>query len=313
MIFAVKSKRWVTIWLVMTMMIVLSACGQSQVENANEPSNNENEVTENDREESKGFPHITGIEPGAGVMVATEKAISDYGLDIELVPSSSASMAASLKAAIEKEEWIVVTGWTPHWKFAAFDLKYLDDPLGSFGGEEAIHTIVRQGLEEEHPQAYRLLDQFYWETSDMESIMLDIYENNADPREAAQRWIDQNRDKVDQWLEGVEPVDGGELKLVYVSWDSEIASTNMIALVLEEIGYQVELTPVDNTPMWQAIAEGTHDAMVAAWLPGTHAAQYEQFKDQVVDLGPNLEGAKIGLVVPTYVDIDSIADIRKTQ
>ena len=49
--------------------------------------------------------------------------------------------------------------------------------------------------------------------------------------------------------------------------------------------------------------------MVAAWLPGTHGDLYEQYKDELIDLGPNLEGAKIGLVVPEYMDIDSIEDL----
>ncbi|WP_319830099.1 glycine betaine ABC transporter substrate-binding protein [Bacillus solitudinis] len=50
--------------------------------------------------------------------------------------------------------------------------------------------------------------------------------------------------------------------------------------------------------------------MVAAWLPGTHDAYYQDFKDDLVDLGPNLEGAKIGLVVPSYMDIDSVEDLK---
>lgn len=263
--------------------------------------------------DATGFQHIVGIEAGSGVVGAAENAVSaeGYDLDIEVVPSSSAAMATSLQTAIDNEEWIVVTGWTPHWKFAAFDLKYLDDPLEVFGGSESINTIVRQGLEEDHPEAYQVLDNFNWSTDDMESIMLDIYENDTNPSEAAQTWIDNNRDLVDSWIVGIDAVDNVSFDLVYVAWDSEIASTNMIALVLEEIGYNVEITPVDNTPMWQAIASGTHDAMVAAWLPGTHGVQYEEFGDDVVDLGPNLEGAKIGLVVPSYVDIDSMEDIEK--
>ena len=62
--------------------------------------------------------------------------------------------------------------------------------------------------------------------------------------------------------------------------------------------------------MWEAVATSEADAMVAAWLPGTHGDLYEQYQDQLIDLGPNLEGAKIGLVVPSYMDIDSIEDLR---
>ena len=36
-------------------------------------------------------------------------------------------MTQALSDAIANEEPIIVTGWNPHWKFAAFDLKYLED------------------------------------------------------------------------------------------------------------------------------------------------------------------------------------------
>src|SRR5699024_12789346 len=79
---------------------------------------------------------ITGIEPGAGVFQAAENAVEEYGLDgWEVQASSSGAMATALGEAIENEEPIIVTGWSPHWKFAEYDLKYLDDPAGVFGEE----------------------------------------------------------------------------------------------------------------------------------------------------------------------------------
>ena len=253
---------------------------------------------------------ITGIEPGAGVFKASEAAVEEYGLDgWEVEASSSGAMAVALGEAIDKEEPIIVTGWSPHWKFAKYDLKYLEDPQGVFGDAETINTTVRQGLEDDMPEAYQVLDNFYWTPDDLEEVMLKI-SDGADPRDAAQEWIDDNADTVAEWTEGVDSVDGDAIELVYVEWDTEIGSTNMIGLVLEDLGYNVEVTPLDNAVMWEAVATGEADAMVAAWLPGTHGDLYEQYKDDLIDLGPNLEGAKIGLVVPSYMDIDSIEDLE---
>ena len=67
--------------------------------------------------------------------------------------------------------------------------------------------------------------------------------------------------------------DGQEIELAYVEWDSEVASTHVIGKVLEDLGYDVKLTPLDNAVMWQAVATGEADAMVSAWLPVTHGAQ----------------------------------------
>ena len=144
---------------------------------------------------------IIGIEPGAGIMAATENAIEVYGLDYTLVPSSSAAMAAELSDAYANDEWIVVTGWTPHWKFVRFDLKYLDDPEGVYGGEEYIASLARMGYEEDDPEGYAILERFSWNAEDMEEVMLAI-EDGATPEEAAQAWVDDNQDRVLYWING---------------------------------------------------------------------------------------------------------------
>lgn len=147
---------------------------------------------------------ITGIEPGAGVVAATEKALEDYGnlSEWDLETSSSGAMTVALGQAIQNEEDIVITGWSPHWMFASYDLKYLEDPENSFGESETINTMAREGLEEDMPEAYQVLDQFNWTTEEMESIMLDISEGE-DPEDAAETWIEENPDRVAEWTEGV--------------------------------------------------------------------------------------------------------------
>ncbi|WP_449621232.1 glycine betaine ABC transporter substrate-binding protein [Robertmurraya sp. Marseille-Q9965] len=295
-----KKKLLWSIVLVITM--ILAACSGSGESNGEEASDSIGEQVDY---------KIIGIEPGAGIMQATDNALKEYEnlADWEVVESSSAAMASELQKAYENEEPIIVTGWTPHWKFAKFDLKYLEDPKGVYGEAEVIQTLVRQGLKDEQPNAYTVLDQFFWTPDDMAQVMVEI-QDGADPEEAAAAWVEDNSDKVAEWTSGAKEVDGEKIKLAYVAWDSEIASTNVVAKVLESIGYEVELLQLDAGPMFAAIAEGDADGMVAAWLPGTHAAYMEEYGDKVEDLGPNLEGAAIGLVVPAYMDVDSIEDLK---
>ncbi|KIU19846.1 ABC transporter permease/substrate binding protein [Weissella cibaria] len=99
------------------------------------------------------------------------------------------------------------------------------------------------------------------------------------------------------------------VNLVYVQWDSEVASSNVLAEAMREHGYNVKLTPLDNSIMWQSVANGQADASVSAWLPNTHAAQYKKYKDQIDLLGPNLTGASTGFVVPSYMNVQSISDL----
>ena len=253
---------------------------------------------------------ITGIDPGAGIMEASDKAIEDYELDEWTVTTGSgAAMTASLKKAYENEEPIIVTGWTPHWKFAKFDLKYLDDPKGSYGGEEEIHTIGRKGLADDLPEAHTILSNFNWSEDDMGEVMIAIQDGEKEDV-AAQTWVDANEDKIAEWTDGVAEVDGDEIKLAYVAWDSEIASHNVMKLVLEQVGYKVTLVQVEAGPLFTAIADGSADASLAAWLPITHKTYVDKFGDDIEDLGTNMTGVKIGLVVPAYMDIDSIEDLK---
>ncbi|RHW34953.1 glycine betaine ABC transporter substrate-binding protein [Lysinibacillus yapensis] len=148
---------------------------------------------------------ITGIESGAGVMAATEQALTDYeNLEgWELLPSSSGAMTVALGQAIANEEEIVITGWSPHWMFSSYDLKYLEDPKGVYGGEETINTFARQGLDEDMPEVYKVLDAFNWTVEDIESVMLEI-NAGTDPAKAAADWVDANPEKVAEWTEGIE-------------------------------------------------------------------------------------------------------------
>ena len=145
---------------------------------------------------------ITGIDPGAGLMALSEKAMVDYKLDkFELMEGSGATMTAALGDAIKNKEWIVVTGWSPHWMFGRWDLKYLADPKGILGGSETINTIVRKGLKKDRPEVYAFLDKFSWkDAGQLQKLMAWNQEEGADPYENAKRFIKENKEQVDSWL-----------------------------------------------------------------------------------------------------------------
>ncbi|WP_096436870.1 glycine betaine ABC transporter substrate-binding protein [Alteribacter populi] len=298
----------------MSLALVAAGCGTDE-EGDSTPVDENGGADEETEEAGTNYGEeldftITGIDAGAGVMAAAEKAVETYELDEWTVSASSdAAMTQALADAYENEEPVIVTGWTPHWKFAAYDLKYLEDPEGTFGEAENIYTFAREGLEGEMPEAYTVLDNFHWTEEDMGEIMMAINEGQ-DEAEAAAEWVENNEDTVAEWTEGVDSVDGDSIELAFVAWDSEIASTNTMGKVLEDLGYEVTLTPLEAPYMFQAVATGEADAMVAAWLPLTHDHLLEEYEDDLVDLGVNLEGARTGLVVPEYMEIDSIEDLK---
>lgn len=143
---------------------------------------------------------IVGIDPGAGIMKATAQAIENYGLDFELVNSSEAAMMAELANAYENEEAIAITGWSPHWMFAEYDLKYLDDPKKSYGEAEEIHTLGRPGFSEDFPRVAEWMRNFSMDDQQLGTLEAYINNEGMDPKEAAEKWIGENRDVVDGWL-----------------------------------------------------------------------------------------------------------------
>lgn len=144
---------------------------------------------------------IIGIDPHAGIMEKTAAAIKEYNLGkYQLVSGSGPTMTRTLERAMTEGNWIVVTGWTPHWKFARWDLKYLKDPKNVFGKDEYIGTIVRKGLNNDMPEVYRFLDNFHWTPEDMAQVMLWAQDQDTTYLEAARRWVKNNQDSVKVWL-----------------------------------------------------------------------------------------------------------------
>jgi glycine betaine/proline transport system substrate-binding protein len=143
---------------------------------------------------------ITGMEPGAAMTVLTNEALEVYPnlSGWEHHESSTGAMLTEVDQAIRQEEEIVFPGWTPHWMFIEYDLKMLEDPENVYGGGEDLSIVSRLGFSEEHPEIASFLDGFEWSVDDVSQAMLYVSEGlSAD--QAADRWMSENPDKVEEW------------------------------------------------------------------------------------------------------------------
>lgn len=142
---------------------------------------------------------IVGIDAGSGVMLKTDEAIKQYGLDYKLQASSGAAMIAELTRAEDKQESIAVTGWVPHWMFAKWKLRFLDDPKGIYGAAETVNSIGSKGLEKKAPEVAAFLKKFQWASKDeIGEVMLAIQEG-AKPDAAAKDWVAKHPERVAEW------------------------------------------------------------------------------------------------------------------
>jgi len=142
---------------------------------------------------------IVGIEAGGGIMRLTNQAIADYGLDFQLMASSSPAMTTALSRAIRTQKPIVVTGWVPHWKFVRFNLRFLDDPKNIYGESERVEVVANRNFATKAPEVAAFLSKFNWQSEEVGAVMLAIIEG-AKPEEAARDWVAANPQRVNQWL-----------------------------------------------------------------------------------------------------------------
>ncbi|MFD1387723.1 glycine betaine ABC transporter substrate-binding protein [Oceanobacillus oncorhynchi subsp. oncorhynchi] len=293
-------------------IFLLAACGNDSTEEDSAEEDSAEAGGDINYSEEVDYT-ITGIEPGAGVTETANNTLDTYdNLDgWELEESSTVGMLAQLADAISNKDPIIVTGWIPHHKFLQYDLKMLEDPEGTMGESESAHTITRLGLEEDMPDAYKLLDAFNWELDDVEQVMYEA--EDSDVETAASNWVEDNPDKVDEWTENIEEADGEKIEIGSMPWEAEQASAAVMEQVLTEYGYDVTVTEVDPAILFESIAGDSVDATVAPALPITQGHLYDRYEGEFVDLGPNLDGLQNGFVVPEYMDIDSIEDLEPKE
>jgi glycine betaine/proline transport system substrate-binding protein len=157
-----------------------------------------NSIEELNANKDKFSGKIIGIGSGAGIHKDTETAIKEYNLDFDQITSSGPAMMASLKKAVTQKEWVVITGWKPHHKWAMYDLKYLEDPKNVYPSEKA-YIITRKGFTKEQPGFKEFLGNFYFKEEQLFDLMMTFKEMD-DEDKAAQKWYSENKELMRSWM-----------------------------------------------------------------------------------------------------------------
>lgn len=147
------------------------------------------------------FKHrIIGIEKGAGMTAATDRAIIDYKLNYRQINSSTIAMITELQNAIKRKEWIVVAGWQPHWMFGKMKLKFLEDPKKTFGEAEKIKTYSRKSFGKDHPELTQFFSKMYFDDQAMTDLLTKM-ENSKNKETTAKEWVKNHSELVNSWLD----------------------------------------------------------------------------------------------------------------
>ncbi|KEQ28135.1 glycine betaine ABC transporter substrate-binding protein [Pedobacter antarcticus] len=136
---------------------------------------------------------IVGIDAGAGIMNKAEEAIKAYGLKLELQSASEAAMMATVKKSIDAGTPVIVTGWSPHYMFSNYKLKFLKDPKGIFGDVETIQTVANKDFIRSNPKVTAFFRNFKLNEVQLGSLMGELA-GAGDDKAAVEKWLEQNQD-----------------------------------------------------------------------------------------------------------------------
>jgi glycine betaine/proline transport system substrate-binding protein len=143
----------------------------------------------------------------------------------------------------------------------------------------------------------------------------DPVDDPAEPEDPAEEPeeepADEPEDDQGEALQGSDVGEGRSIEIGWIPWEEDIAATNLWQVILEENGFEVTQTQTDVGPVFDGVATGELDLFFDAWLPSTHEDYWDQYSDQIEDLGPWLDEAPLTWVVPEYVEeINSIEDLQ---
>ncbi|MDH2435739.1 glycine/betaine ABC transporter substrate-binding protein [Pokkaliibacter plantistimulans] len=157
---------------------------------------------------------IYGIEPGNdGNRLIQDMIKKDaFGMkDMELVESSEAGMMSQVARAVQRKQWIVFLGWEPHPMNSKFEMAYLsggDDYFGPDFGGATVYTNVRKDYAADCPNLGKFFNNLDFSLKMENEVMGSILDDNMQPNNAAQLWLQNNPDVLNKWLEGVTTLDG---------------------------------------------------------------------------------------------------------
>ncbi len=105
--------------------------------------------------------------------------------------------------------------------------------------------------------------------------------------------------------------DSAVIEIGYVNWTEGIAMTHLVEAILEDkMGYTVHKRLGYVGQVLDSLSWGTNDVFLDHWVArDTVSGEMKEFED----LGVNFKGARMGMVVPDYMDIESIDSLNAIQ
>jgi glycine betaine/proline transport system substrate-binding protein len=142
-----------------------------------------------------------------------EALVQNLDLDYKVVVGGSeAALIQSFRSAEDNKEPLLAYFYEPQWFFNEMNLKRVELPPYEDGCDAdpakvdcdyppyKLNKLVSVEFAESGSPAVDLIKNFNWTNEDQNTVSTYIAQDGMDPDEAAQKWIDDNPDKVQAWL-----------------------------------------------------------------------------------------------------------------
>jgi glycine betaine/proline transport system substrate-binding protein len=140
--------------------------------------------------------------------------VKNLNLDFEVVyAGSEAALIQAFRQAEKNKEPLIGYFYEPQWFMAEVPLVKVNLPKYTEGCDADpekvdcdypkydLDKIVATDFAESGSPAYDLVKNFNWTNDDQNTVAKYIAADGMDPEEAAKKWVEDNQDKVDAWLE----------------------------------------------------------------------------------------------------------------
>lgn len=164
--------------------------------------------------ESGGKGQLLDGDPG--FVTNDEALVKNLDLDYEVVfAGSEAALIQAFRTGEAQKKPVIGYFYSPQWFLAEVPLVKVDLPPYKEGCDAdpvevdcdypvyKLNKIVSKQFADDNSTGYQLIKNFSWTGDDQNLVAKYITADGLSPEEAAQKWIDDNPDKVDAWLDGV--------------------------------------------------------------------------------------------------------------
>ena len=145
-----------------------------------------------------------------------EALVNNLNLNFKVVyAGSETALIQAFRTAEQQKSWMIAYFYEPQWFLAEVPLVKVDLPKYTPGCDSDaakvacdyppyhLNKIVSTTFAESGSPAYTLVKNFQWTNDDQNLVAKYIAEDKMSPEDAAKKWVEDNPDKVNAWMQGV--------------------------------------------------------------------------------------------------------------